>query len=114
MKKEYTAKIVGHELFKPDPEKPDYEAIRLQLQIASLTPMLGKPTRGVLVIEEKELAEYPLRRFLRITVEDSQQEIAFPARGRKTDDVQLTVLPPPGEKPSRKRRRHTEEPEATH
>lgn len=98
MKKEFHAKIVGHELFVPDPKNaPSREAVRVKLLVSSLEPAMGKPGKGFITIEEKDLAEFGLRRFLRITVEDSQQELPFTKRrGKKDEQAQLGIVPPAG------------------
>ena len=97
MKAEFKAKIVGHELFTPDKDTPNREAVRVKLQIAptgaggATTALLGKPTKGVLTIEEKDLPKFPLRGYLSITVQDSQQTLDFQRTKTKTDDAQLDI-----------------------
>jgi len=103
MKMEFNAKIVGHELFTPDPDDTKHQGIRVKLQVASMKP-LGKPTKGVLPIDAEEIADFPIGRYLRISVVDSQQEITFaPARPRKGDNGQLAIVPA-GENDTKPRR----------
>ena len=97
MKKEFHAKIVGHELFVPDPKTPLREAVKVKLLVSSLEPAMGKPAKGMLVIEESELPGFALRQHLRITVEDSQQELPLTRRrGTKEEQAQLGIVPPAG------------------
>jgi hypothetical protein len=107
MKLEFNAEIVGHEVFRPDPDDRKHKAIRLKLQVASMTPALGKPTRGVLPIAFEDCADFPLGGFLRITVVETQQEMEFAPPAKKGHE-QLGLVPTEGKKPRRSREAEAE------
>jgi hypothetical protein len=113
MKKEFNAEVIGHARFR-DPKQPALRAIKVMLEVSSMTPAIDKPSRAALVIEESDLAEFPMGRFLRITVQDSQQRMDFAgARGEKPNGKQLALAPPPAGK-ARKRAPATGESDAPH
>lgn len=92
MKVEFKGKIIGFEVFTPDAKTPSREAVRVKLQIAPTNSFLGKPSKGVLTIDEKELPKFPLKGYLTITVQDSQQVLDFSRPGRGgSDDAQLSI-----------------------
>jgi len=109
MKMEFHAKIVGHELFAPDPKDTKHMGIRVKLSVASMQPTLGKPTKGVLPIEVEQLADFPIGRFLKISVVETQLEIEFtPAKPRNPSNGELAIVPPAGETKTRRGRKPAE------
>jgi hypothetical protein len=111
MKREFNAKVVGHDVFVPDPKGiPLREEILVKLVVSSLKPAMGKPRKAVLPIERADLEEWPIGRSLRVTITDNQQHLEFPKRTKpENGQGEMGIVPGKGKK-------HGEErgPEVTH
>jgi hypothetical protein len=81
MKQTFNARIVGHDIFTPDSKSPSFQLARVKLEVAPGSEQTEKLTKAALVVEIERLDEYPLRGYIRITLEDSQQELDL--RGAK-------------------------------
>jgi hypothetical protein len=109
MKIEFNAKVVGHEVFIPDP-KQDREGILVKLVVSSLKPAMGKPRKAVLPIERDDLEEWPIGRSLRVTITDHQQHLEFPKRTKPpSGQGEMGIVPGKGKKQGEERG-----PEVTH
>ena len=91
MKEHFNAKIVGYELFVPDKDSPKDEAVRVKLAINSELP-LGKALKGAIPIEKKHLANYPIGTYLRITIQDSQQELSLEREDHEGDSAEQGAM----------------------
>ena len=114
MKREFNARISGHDLYTPDKSVPSRQAARLKLDVASQKPQMGKPTKAVLPIEleELDLPEFKSGQYLRITIQDSQQAMNFapdsPAKKEKNGkQPKLGLVDDPKETKPRGRKRAT-------
>ena len=85
MKVQIYAKIVGHSLWRPDPKnEPQLELVRAKLELQPKAKSMVKPSAGVLIIEREDAgADFILGRQLRITIEDTQQEMELAPRASK-------------------------------
>jgi hypothetical protein len=114
MKMEFNAKIVAYELFMPDPEEPKRMGIRVKLQAASIKSLLGKPTKAVLPIDFDDREQFPLNGYVRISVVDTQQEMAFAPPRAKPGAAQLGIVENAGEGDQPRRGRKPAESEPLH
>lgn len=80
MKYEVTGRVVGHSIFLPNPkDEPDLELVKIALVLSPATTNADKHTRAVIVVEKNDaLRDLVLGRILRITLEDSQQDMFLP------------------------------------
>jgi hypothetical protein len=71
----HNARIVGQRLFTPDPKNhPNLELMKLELDIQPAGgAATDKNSKGYLIVNLESAEQFPLRSYLRITVEDSQQ-----------------------------------------
>lgn len=94
MKREFHGKVLGHELFRPDP-KDSAEAVLVKVHVAA-AESLGKPRKAVLPVPLKDLGQFPTGAFLRITVQDSQQELPLHSRPVTSEMTQEELGEPAG------------------
>lgn len=74
MKTSINGRVVGHRLFAPDPKNPGLEMMRVELELAPLgTAATEKNSKGVIAMSLEAAERFPLRRYVRITIEDTQQ-----------------------------------------
>jgi hypothetical protein len=83
MKLDLTGRVVGHQIFSPDPkDQPDLELVKISMTLSPATKDATKHTKAVLVVDKDEaFGELVLGAIVRITVEDKQQEL-FAAAGK--------------------------------
>jgi len=77
VKRSLNAKVIGHRLFEPNARKqPGVYAMKCLLEVEAGSVNVDKPSGAILILEVDESGrEFPVGRLLRMTFEDSQQEL---------------------------------------
>lgn len=84
MKCQFAGRVIGHELFKPDPDRPQDEWIAIKIEVLRCGERGTKPTKASLGLPAEEAQrDFPLKRGLLITIEEGQLEIFEPAEPRR-------------------------------
>lgn len=85
MKHTVTGRIVGHELFTPDPKKPAIEMVKVKLNLDAVTDeKISRCSKAVLLVDEEAAADFPLGGTVRISVQDEQQVLPLDGDRRRS------------------------------
>jgi hypothetical protein len=95
MKLEVSGRVVGHSIFQPNPkDEPELELVRISMTVSPATENAEKHTKAVLVVDKAEAwRNLVLGRMVKITIEDSQQDLFLPPT---TDDPAGPTITPKG------------------
>ena len=88
MKIQFAGRVIGHELVEGDKPKSDGDSLKVKLAIRRLTDVPGKSSTATLLLAEEEaLRDFPLKRVLLITCEESQRDL-FAALHEAEDEAE--------------------------
>lgn len=74
MKHTINGRIVGHKLFTPDKKNPKHEMVKVELSLAPVgDAKCEKNSTATLLVDEKSAHNFPLKGYVRVVVEDTQQ-----------------------------------------
>jgi hypothetical protein len=93
MKKSFAARVVGHELVAAKNSKASSEQMKVKVAMKPISGG-GRTTTGLLTMTpEDAVADFPLRRTLMVTIEESQHELFETPRAEAPakDPAQLEI-----------------------